>query len=370
MSENTRILSLPLIQGGQAQKHITHNEALRRLDALVQPVALDLDLTEPPLLPDEGDRHIVATGATGDWAGRDGTLAVREGDGWTFISPAPGWQIHVIALGSTVTFDGVAWRTAQIRTLGINATADDTNRLSVAADATLLTHDGGGHQVKINKADPGDTGSLLFQTGFSGRAEMGCAGTDGFSVKVSADGSTWNTALTTDPATGVVSFPSGTRVSNRVPVGGRWSCFPDTRWVTFNSETGPAGGTHASGGGVGMEPAKAWKAVGPFVSAGTTVTGLGGLMRASNANIVGCDIRVYFQAGPAGGGWSTDTATTRTLLLAADAVALGTFWTALDEPFAPFDVPQDGFLTVHVKPRGTFTTTGHIASALTLDLMG
>ncbi len=34
MSENSPLLDLPLIQPAQAQKHVTHNEALERLDVL------------------------------------------------------------------------------------------------------------------------------------------------------------------------------------------------------------------------------------------------------------------------------------------------------------------------------------------------
>jgi hypothetical protein len=52
-----------------------------------------------------------------------------------------------------------------------------------------------------------DTGSLLFQTGWSGRAEMGLAGTDNFSVKVSPGGASWLTALEVDKATGTVTMP-------------------------------------------------------------------------------------------------------------------------------------------------------------------
>lgn len=60
--------------------------------------------------------------------------------------------------------------------LGVNATADTTNRLSVPSPATLLNHEGAGHQLKINKAGITHTASLLYQTGFSRRAEMGLAG--------------------------------------------------------------------------------------------------------------------------------------------------------------------------------------------------
>ena len=68
---------------------------------------------------------------------------------------------------------------------------------------------GPGHQLKLNKAAAGDTASLLFQTGFSGRAEMGTAGSDDFSVKVSADGSVFATALTVDRQSGIVTLPQG-----------------------------------------------------------------------------------------------------------------------------------------------------------------
>ena len=89
--------------------------------------------------------------------------------------------------------------------LGINTVADEVNRLAVASEASLFSHDGAGHQVKVNKAAASDTASLLFQTGWSGRAEMGTTGTDAFALKVSADGVVWRTALEADPATGIVT---------------------------------------------------------------------------------------------------------------------------------------------------------------------
>jgi streptogramin lyase len=90
----------------------------------------------------------------------------------------------------------------------VAATADAVNRLTVAAPATLLNHAGSGHQLKLNKATVADTASLLFQTGFSGRAEMGTAGTDAFGIKVSANGSVWFMALEADGATGRVTLPA------------------------------------------------------------------------------------------------------------------------------------------------------------------
>ena len=62
MSDATTHLLLPYILAAQAQKHVTHNEALRLLDGLVQLSVLDRDLTAPPGSPADGDRYIVASG--------------------------------------------------------------------------------------------------------------------------------------------------------------------------------------------------------------------------------------------------------------------------------------------------------------------
>jgi hypothetical protein len=64
--------------------------------------------------------------------------------------------------------------------VGVNAAADSTNRLAVSSVASLFNHAGAGHQMKINKNAAADTASILFQTGFSGRAEMGTAGSDDY----------------------------------------------------------------------------------------------------------------------------------------------------------------------------------------------
>ncbi len=214
MSDDTPLLSLPLILPAQAQKHVTHNEALRLLDMLVQLAVIDRTRTQPPALPVEGDRHIVDSPATGLWAGQEGRIAAFWGGTWAFLAPRAGWLARVLAENTTLAHDGTTWTDAQtppetLPYLGIAATADGTNRLSVSAPATLFDHAGQGHQIKVNKASPMDTASLLFQTAYSARAEMGLAGNDGFAIKTSANGSAFTTALATDPAIGSVALPEG-----------------------------------------------------------------------------------------------------------------------------------------------------------------
>lgn len=209
MSDVSAVLTLPYLLPSQAQKHVTHNEALRRLDVAVQLAVIARDVTAPPASPAQGDRYLVPAGATGDWAGQDGTIAVYDMNTWIFQAPVAGWRARVLSEDTQVRFDGIAWRDGagalQADRLGVNGAADATNRLTSVAPATLLTHDGAGHQLKVNKAAQSDTASLLFQTNWSGRAEMGTTGSDEFAIKVSADGAAWVTALSFDGASGTAT---------------------------------------------------------------------------------------------------------------------------------------------------------------------
>jgi hypothetical protein len=216
MSEVSAVLALPYIQPAQAQKHVTHNEALRLLDVIVQLAVADRTRTAAPASPEIGARHIVAAGAVGEWAGQDRRIAVFDIEGWVFFTPLPGWRAQVLAENTGVVYSGTAW-VAQgevpqtVTQIGVNTSSDATNRLAVSSTATLLTHAGNGHQLKINKSAQADTASLLFQTNFSGRAEMGLAGNDEFSVKVSADGATFAEGLRVGPG-GRVTLPNGALV--------------------------------------------------------------------------------------------------------------------------------------------------------------
>lgn len=229
-------LGLPYLQAAQAQKHVTHNEALERLDILVQLAVEAFDEGTPPALPEEGQIWIVGAPASGAWAGHAGEIAAWAGGGWLFMTPQSGW--HAANGADFRVFDGTDWMApapdlANLPGVGINANYDMNNRLAVSAPATLLNHEGEGHQLKVNKSAPGDTASLLFQTGFEGRSEMGTIGDDDFSLKVSQDGSTWTTALQVDHETGAVSLPNGLLVAGPCELPGLRSDSADTGAVTL-----------------------------------------------------------------------------------------------------------------------------------------
>jgi hypothetical protein len=220
---DTPNLALPFIEGSQAQKHVTHNEALRILDAAIQVAVLDMTRTVAPSSPAEGERHVVAAGASGAWAGQGNAIATWQDGAWAFLVPRTGWCIWSVADNVVFVFDGAHWRDQRDLPVtldnavhvGINTTASSPNLLSVKSNAALLTAipvaDGGSGdaRLQISKDSAAKTASVFFSDAFSGRAEFGLVGSDAFKLKVSADGSAWVEAFNIDQTTGNLALPRG-----------------------------------------------------------------------------------------------------------------------------------------------------------------
>lgn len=225
---DTSNLGLPCIEGNQAQKHVTHNDALRILDTLVQLAVLDRDLVTPPGSPADGQRWIVKTGATGAWAGHINAIAAWQDGAWQFSAPKLGWVAFVVDEAALVVWNGSAWgdyfSTVAIQNLsmlGVGTTADTTNRVSAKinnalwAAKTVAEGGDGNLRYKMSKESAAKTLSLLMQDNYSGRAEIGLTGDDDFHFKVSPDGTTWYEGIKIAAATGAVTFPNTTIVSGR-----------------------------------------------------------------------------------------------------------------------------------------------------------
>jgi Protein of unknown function (DUF2793) len=112
MTESAK-LRLPYIAASQAQKHVTHNEALTRLDTLCQASVIDKDLTTPPVSPSEGDCYIVAAIGTGDWSGWDNRIARYIDGEWRSYLPGAGdgegWLVYVQDEASLYVLVGGTW---------------------------------------------------------------------------------------------------------------------------------------------------------------------------------------------------------------------------------------------------------------------
>jgi hypothetical protein len=209
-------LSLPYLAAGQAQKHVTLNEALSLLDGLVQTSVESRAVSAQPASPADGALYIMTASPTGaDWTGQaEGAVMRFEAGAWAPMVVNEGCVAWIKDEATATAWDGADWvvltslpdEFQNLDLLGVNATADATNKLAVSSAAVLFSHAGAGSQVKVNKAASGDTASHLFQTGFSGRAEFGLTGSDDFAIKVSANGSSWHDVMSVDRNTGRAAF--------------------------------------------------------------------------------------------------------------------------------------------------------------------
>lgn len=208
-------LELPLLAGAQAQKHITHNEALMALDAITHLGLKSRTLTIPPIERDEQAAYFVPDGAIGAFAGQDGRIAIFSDGNWSFRTPHAGWLAFVESESAALIWNGESWQdfgggggAGTSPVFGVNAVADETTRLVVSAHASLFTNETDDHRLKINRASSSDTASVLFQTGFSASAELGLTRDTALHLRHSADGMAFHDAMVLDTVSGQVAFPS------------------------------------------------------------------------------------------------------------------------------------------------------------------
>lgn len=217
MTEKSDNLFLPFIQPSQAQKHVTHNEALQILDVLTQLAVNSDEMSNPPANPTEGSRYVVGIGGTGDWAGHDTEVAVFESGSWRFFVPRAGWRAFVVGRETLIAFDGTDWidldsdDLQDIVQFGLGMATPVGTPFSAMLNAALWTAlyqaDGGsGDLLKtLNKETAVNDTGLVFQTDFETRAILGLFGNDNLRLSVSPDGSTFFDGLEIDTASGVVS---------------------------------------------------------------------------------------------------------------------------------------------------------------------
>ena len=247
MTDATANLDLPFILPAQAQKHVTHNEALQRLDALVQ-LVVATSTQSPPAEPAEGQIHWVIAPGAGSFTGREESLAHFQDGVWVFIAPRQGWTAVFLDEARLKIFNGAEWiepplpTEIQFERLGIAATPDSYNRLSLSSPASLFNHAGGSHRLTVNKSGTAETASLIFQSNWQGRAEMGLAGEDRFSLKVNGDATGWRQAVSVTP--------EGYVRHDQRPLG-RASLTPATLTPTAGSFTG-FDILHLSGGDIAL----------------------------------------------------------------------------------------------------------------------
>ena len=108
-------LALPFLSQGQAQKEITHNEALQILDFLVAGAVAEPPRNDPPASPAIDDCYIVGPAPTSLWAGWADAVAGFSVGGWRRIAAVPGMRVYVQATEQWACYRTTGWELGVVR---------------------------------------------------------------------------------------------------------------------------------------------------------------------------------------------------------------------------------------------------------------
>lgn len=111
---DTRHFGLPLLAAAQAQKHVTVNEALARLDALAAGIVVSATALAPPEVATDGDVFLVPDSGETAWVAAPGSLAVWLNGGWVSATPRPGQRVWVRDQAVWLEHDGATWHAAGV----------------------------------------------------------------------------------------------------------------------------------------------------------------------------------------------------------------------------------------------------------------
>lgn len=131
---NTAKLALPLLQPAQAQKHVTVNEALLRLDGQCDLVLQGLHRVTPPDPVRDGECWAVPSGGVNAWEGQDGKVAIGANGGWIFVQPSFGRRAFVADQGAMAIHDGRGWA---VGALSMGAHGSGIMARQMAEDVTI-----------------------------------------------------------------------------------------------------------------------------------------------------------------------------------------------------------------------------------------
>lgn len=102
-------LDLPFLMPEQAQKHVTVNSALQRLDLLVQMRLKALGTNDPPGTSAAGDGYGLGDSPTGAWSEHAGQCAFMQDGAWVFVTPQNGWRSWSEADGKIYLYGINGW---------------------------------------------------------------------------------------------------------------------------------------------------------------------------------------------------------------------------------------------------------------------
>lgn len=114
MTETSTRFNFPFIVPGQAQKEMSHNEAIVLIDAVLHPTVEGAPVDVPPEVPELGQAWLLGEAPQDAWEGYARSLACWTIGGWRFVAPQEGMCVWNRADQLWLRWTGSQWSHGQL----------------------------------------------------------------------------------------------------------------------------------------------------------------------------------------------------------------------------------------------------------------
>ena len=100
-------------------------------------------IIEPPLSPPLGSCYLIASSPSGEWAGKDDSIAAFTSGGWRYVAPTDGMSVYVKSNGTWANYRVGTWEIGLLRGAGLIIAGEQV----VSTRAAAITSPVGGSMI-------------------------------------------------------------------------------------------------------------------------------------------------------------------------------------------------------------------------------
>lgn len=148
-----------LVNGIKGEEHyLPLMKLYRGIDALVQPTVDNVNISTPPINPNDGVCYILSNSSTGAFTGHNKHVARYSTvlSGWEFYVPQNGWEFYNKTSGTKYKYDGSTWSEQVSTNVELSNDSPIVNGIATAGVGTTASRNDHVHPTDTTRAAASD----------------------------------------------------------------------------------------------------------------------------------------------------------------------------------------------------------------------